>query len=339
MNLFIYEYITSGALLDEHLPDSLANEGNLMVSSVINDALQTDFCRITTLRDNRLSPLQLDNIDKLECHTVSTPSQYQQQWQYYLTHCDAILLIAPESKGCLITLQQQINSYPIHHLGSDLEATAITANKWYCYQHLKKHGIKTPNTIIARDWRHNLSKFNSDQWLTKPIDGAGCVDTFFWVNSNELSAHLDTVSNLEDIIIQPYIEGTPLSLSIHYSDKQTSLLSINKQKLTTNEKQLQLDACIVNDHSHSLSIHQAQQLAESVYKAIPGLNGFVGIDLIHNEQDNVIIDINPRITTSYCGLHQSLQHNPMAILFGIISAETRPSLPSLETAKTIPITL
>jgi len=56
-------------------------------------------------------------------------------------------------------------------------------------------------------------------------------------------------------------------------------------------------------------------LATQVGKAIPGLRGFVGIDLVwHATQGPVVIEVNPRLTCAYVGLSARLRRNLAAEL-------------------------
>ena len=51
-------------------------------------------------------------------------------------------------------------------------------------------------------------------------------------------------------------------------------------------------------------------LASRVAAALPGLRGFVGIDLVwHARHGPVLIEINPRLTCAYVGLSQRLRRN------------------------------
>jgi len=50
-----------------------------------------------------------------------------------------------------------------------------------------------------------------------------------------------------------------------------------------------------------------RQLAMQVHQALPGLRGFVGIDLVwHALRGPVVIEVNPRLTCAYVGLSQAL---------------------------------
>ena len=73
-------------------------------------------------------------------------------------------------------------------------------------------------------------------------------------------------------------------------------------------------------------------MAQSVCRAIPGLWGYVGVDLIMTEEGPVVLEVNPRLTTSYVGLSQSiginlaslmlqLAENPAALPIGQLSGE------------------
>ncbi len=51
-------------------------------------------------------------------------------------------------------------------------------------------------------------------------------------------------------------------------------------------------------------------IAERVVEAFPGLKGYIGIDFVLTEHKAFIVDVNPRLTTSYVGLREisGLQH-------------------------------
>jgi predicted ATP-grasp superfamily ATP-dependent carboligase len=58
-------------------------------------------------------------------------------------------------------------------------------------------------------------------------------------------------------------------------------------------------------------------LATRVGRAIPGLRGFVGIDLVwHATLGPVVIEVNPRVTCAYVGLSARLGRNLAAEMLG-----------------------
>ncbi len=69
-----------------------------------------------------------------------------------------------------------------------------------------------------------------------------------------------------------------------------------------------MSACQVNITIKNRTIYQ--HLINQVAKAIPGLWGYIGIDIVQPEHGlALIVEINPRLTTSYPGIAQALGIN------------------------------
>ena len=60
------------------------------------------------------------------------------------------------------------------------------------------------------------------------------------------------------------------------------------------------------------------RLARRVIAAIPGLWGYVGIDLVITEAGPVVLGVDPRMTLPHTGLRASLDTNPVALLFDLL---------------------
>jgi predicted ATP-grasp superfamily ATP-dependent carboligase len=55
---------------------------------------------------------------------------------------------------------------------------------------------------------------------------------------------------------------------------------------------------------------ELETLARRVVSAIPGLRGFVGIDVVwHAQRGPIVIEVNPRLTAAYAGLSAQLGRN------------------------------
>jgi predicted ATP-grasp superfamily ATP-dependent carboligase len=63
------------------------------------------------------------------------------------------------------------------------------------------------------------------------------------------------------------------------------------------------------------------QLAKRIAAAIPSLNGYVGVDVIVDNADVYVVEINPRITTSYIGLRESIGLNPAQLILDLACCE------------------
>ncbi len=341
MKLFVYEHITSGALADQNLTVSLANEGNKMLLSALQDCHETECCTLTTIRDDRLSPLDLfEQNPQYHHHQVTTLTDYHHAWIQCLAECEAILIIAPETDNILATLQQSALDAGKILFGSHPSAIWPTTNKLECYQHLLESNISTIPTYLASEWLKE-EHYNQSGYILKPIDGAGCIETYLFKTAAELKVHLATrdSSELNRQVIQPFYQGTDLSFCLLASHNAIEILSINLQHITQKYGQFNLSACTVNINNKALpTLSQADQIAQQIKTAFPGLFGFIGLDLIHNDNDLYIVDINPRLTTSYIGLKAALNLNPMARLFDIIEHKKMPLSP-ITYRKTIEVML
>ena len=60
------------------------------------------------------------------------------------------------------------------------------------------------------------------------------------------------------------------------------------------------------------------RLGGRIAAAIPGLWGYVGVDLVATPSGPVVLEVNPRLTTSYCGLRSALQINAAELVLGFL---------------------
>ena len=67
-------------------------------------------------------------------------------------------------------------------------------------------------------------------------------------------------------------------------------------------------------------VDRATELGRRAVAAVPGLRGFVGVDLILGADDRVV-EINPRLTTSYIGLRHLTRDNLAACWLSILRGD------------------
>ncbi|ENN96103.1 hypothetical protein J422_04528 [Methanocaldococcus villosus KIN24-T80] len=178
---------------------------------------------------------------------------------------DYFLVIAPEEDGILYKLTEFIERYGIKNLGSSSEAVKVAGDKYKTYLAIKDI-VRTPKTIKGK-------------YIIKKIDGCGGYHQL--INEN--------------YIIQEYIEGESLSVSLIVG-KKIYPLSLNRQYI--DKKFVGADVNI----DHNLKSEIFNEVVKAV-KAIKGLNGYVGVDVVVNKNLIYIIEINPRITTCICKLN------------------------------------
>lgn len=309
MNLFIYEHLTSGANAAEALPQSLLSEGDSMVQAVIRDLATTDDYQLITLRDQTLADSAADHCKIL---WVSDQASYKQAWQQCLEAADAVLLIAPESDGILAHLQRAVITNGKVELGCTPAVTQLCGDKLALSGALNKHGFQTLPCQTLADYHHQ-PLFHAQQLVIKPRDGAGSIDIFLLDASTDLTHWLkDSPSSW---LVQPYLEGPAISLNGFFSDNTSTLLSRNHQQLRFQQHRLEVTASIpAADGEAVISEQAACQLLADLKHALPGLWGFVGIDLINTAEGPVVVEINPRVTSSYPAISSITGLNPCRLL-------------------------
>jgi predicted ATP-grasp superfamily ATP-dependent carboligase len=57
---------------------------------------------------------------------------------------------------------------------------------------------------------------------------------------------------------------------------------------------------------------------------MPELWGYAGVDVMRCEQELRVLEVNPRLTTSYAGLRRSLGINPAALVLDLWRSGTLP---------------
>jgi len=148
-------------------------------------------------------------------------------------------------------------------------------------------------------------------WVIKPDDGAGCADASVVASWQDARGWLDARAG-EGFVAQPWREGPSLSLSTICQEGKSILLSCNRQHVSRRDSRLELEGISVNALDDTFGTYS--NLARQIAEAMPGLRGYVGVDLISTEAGPIVLEINPRLTTAYCGLREALGLNPAELV-------------------------
>ncbi|MEZ6067490.1 MAG: hypothetical protein R3B90_17675 [Planctomycetaceae bacterium] len=157
MRLFISEYITSGALADQHLPSSLLREGRAMRDAIIADFAACAEVQVLTTCDTRIPPP-----DRAEVLMVQRAADESVLFQRLVSVADVVYVIAPELDGVLLDRVQFVESRGRMSLNCRFPAVELTADKprsrYTCgpqtYQRLKHTRRRKPinSWSIGRAW-------------------------------------------------------------------------------------------------------------------------------------------------------------------------------------------
>lgn len=328
MKLLLLEYITAGGLNREPLSTALLQEGAMM-----RDALLRDFADISRLEVMTTYDLRLPRPENLaQAVAIDANTDPEAIWRAMLNDCDAALIVAPETGGILAKLTSMIEAANKLNLGCDLAAVQIASDKYATYEVLIQAGIETIPTYHAKDLA--TLKDSIHGYMLKPRDGAGCDQTYFCRAQVELTKFLNHHS-IENFIVQPYQTGKAASISALFKAGQAWVLSCNEQRIDITEQHVMLKGCTVNALAEYQECFHA--LASDIAQAIPALNGYVGIDVIITNETMLVVEINPRITTSYIGLRKSLNYNPARLMLDIATKPVFEMPPILNNIVEIPL--
>lgn len=297
MKVFVFEYVTGGGYASKALPEFL-HDGEVMWQALVDDLSAIDGVDVLTLRDCRLPRPAMDKVEIID----TDASRFGEDYQNCLATSDAVWPVAPEEAGILESLNQGILNAGKRLLGCQPGAVRIAASKHATAQRLSRAGISVAPTFTSP-----FLMVTKGPVVAKPDEGAGCQDTLYFYNQGAAEEWARDEGGA-GFVFQPFLSGEPLSLSVLCHESGCLLLSVNRQHIRVEDGQL----CFYGVTTNALSDPDGRyaDLALHVVSAIPGLWGYVGIDLIDTEDGAVVLEVNPRVTVSYAGIRSALGFNP-----------------------------
>ncbi len=312
MRIFVFEYITGGGMLNSALPKSLAEEGDMMLRALVSDLAEIDDVELLVTRDARLGAPRLP----VECRLLADADEFPPVWQECLNQVDAVWPIAPESHRILEQISVLIEAAGKLLLNSPSGAVALAASKVATARRLQQLGVAVVPTFELDDVLPELD----GQWVLKPNDGAGCLGSRICTDSEELYRQIDELPIHLPYIIQPFVSGMATSLCMLVRGGEVEILSVNLQRIAVMDNAFLLLGCEVNGVRGDAEPYRA--IGQAIGAAATGLWGFVGVDLINTGSGLEVLEINPRLTTSYVGLKESIGVNPAALVMELTNSES-----------------
>lgn len=313
MRIFVCEYVTGGGMTGSPLPESLAREGDMMVRALTRDLLALPGVEVVLSRDSRLGPLDMSTI-------MAMPSANDDVWRLWdrcIREADAVWPIAPEMGGILERLSALVLERGRILLGSRPGAVRVAGSKRAAAIYLRRHGVP----VVTTRPMDGAPPRSAAGWVVKSDDGAGCMDTRLFHDPHELKAWCATREPGSPYVVQPYVPGIPASLSLLCHEGTARILACNRQWVEVTDGAFRYRGSAVNavwDRDGALC-----GIGRAVAVALPGLWGYVGVDVVLTETGPVVLEINPRLTTSYVGLHPALGVNPAGLVLGLLGQPTR----------------
>jgi predicted ATP-grasp superfamily ATP-dependent carboligase len=152
------------------------------------------------------------------------------------------------------------------------------------------------------------------RWIVKPDDGAGCSRML--ILDDVMATRKFLAGKVGwNLVAQPWLDGEPMSLSLLCAEGKARLLSVNKQFVSTGSGAPHLDSIFVNAQRDRDGTFAA--LAQRIAAVMTGLWGHVGVDLIVRNGHITVLEVNPRVTTSYAGLSRALGVNAAQLVLDL----------------------
>ncbi|SEA31600.1 ATP-grasp domain-containing protein [Paraburkholderia sartisoli] len=326
--LFVYEYLTGGGID----PD-LAGEGSLADLSALivegramRDALVADLRALDGVQVTFASS-RFEHVDASLAHCRAMPGEPMSDFVARAAReHDYAWVIAPECDGLLRQLHDAVGA--ARWLGCTPQAIDIASGKRATAERLAAHGIAVTPALSPEQGNepgHAEAAMASRRWVVKPDDGAGGLDTFLFDRFDDASAEYRArLAAGRNPVLQAWVDGEPLSLSLVCGAARAELISINRQQIGVPDHAAPGHAERVVEFS-GVQVDQIalqseegrvlEALAQRVVAALPGLRGFAGIDLVwHPQRGPVVIEVNPRLTAAYAGLSARLGRNLARVL-------------------------
>lgn len=302
--------MTTRVLVYEHLSgvaSSRADEAMLAQGLAMRNAMAQDLARAAQAADCSVSAAVCEPGNTLPCGVVplrarAGESAFDFVARHSLRH-DLVWLVAPETDGVLARFQRAVGD--ARWMGCSAQAIALASRKTATLAHLAAHGVPTPLACSGAP--------DATRWVVKPDDGAGAVAT--QVHRRHDEALADRARRAQAgmaATLEPWIEGEALSLSLLCAPHDAELLSVNRQRIAIDAQgRVSFDGVHIDALPHDdARWRPLAELARQVTRAIPGLRGFVGVDLVwHARRGPVVIEVNPRVTCAYVGLSAALRRN------------------------------
>jgi len=328
LKVLIYEHACGGGFGEGAVSPGILAEGFGMLRLCVANLKAAGY-EVTVVLDEEL--LRFNPPVEADC--IIPVFNFRDAQQAILKACsniDVAYVIAPETGETLYTLVKFIEQNGVPTLNSYSEAIRAVSSKANLCETLKNSSIKTPKTIqvnTAQQVKESIMGSLGFPVIIKPVDGVGCSGLSLVEETaqfEEAVKKIDAELASETFVIQEYLKGEAVSVSLLCTETRAFPVSLNKQNVTLlapNETSCYMGGAVPFDHEMR---QEAFKTAEAAVNCFSGLKGYVGVDLILTDTGPVVVDVNPRLTTSFIGLSRVAEFN---FADAIVDAVLKNSLP------------
>ena len=310
MRILVHEFVSGGGLAGQGVAASLAREGAAMRNALVADLAAIPQHRIVATADPRFPLPALPRVE-----VVTLPPGSAARLDDLIASADAVWLVAPETGGCLERLAAKAEGKGRMLLGSGAAAIRRASDKAGLARRLARHGVPHPKTRVLRpgtDFRI-AARGVGYPVVVKPARGAGCSGVCLARDARELRHAVDIARSADGkgpLLLQRYVPGVAASVSLLADGRCAVALTVNAQSMRVARPFAYRGGMTPLDHPLA---GRAVEAAVRTCRSLPGLRGYVGVDLVLTDSEAVVIEVNPRLTTAYLGVRSALEGNVAAL--------------------------
>jgi predicted ATP-grasp superfamily ATP-dependent carboligase len=269
--------------------------------------------------------------DHLKAHKIveiSGKEELEESFEELMADSDAVLLIAPESDNILFELAKKVETAGRLLLGPSSDAIKVAGNKIETHKKALEAHVLIPSGIRV-SFTEELDKIDKIcsqigyPVVFKPIDGVGGSGICIIANREDIEAGMQTVqkyTRLDSFQAQQFINGLDVSVSAIISGQNVYPISLNAQlvKIGPPDGKSEYRGGYL-PIGHRLK-EEAFANTKKILTYIGGFQGYTGLDFVFSYAP-FLIEINPRITTSYLGLREVLSPNPAQLILDAVQGK------------------
>jgi predicted ATP-grasp superfamily ATP-dependent carboligase len=335
MKITVLEYLCCGGLVG--LPVSTETEGSSdsqmrallcegleMWNAVVLDLVACG-CNVTSVIDPHVRQwIEKDDNpltdEKVNLTDFDSAHSLEENWSQASLGADRVVVIAPEIDDILVNVIKHLRSKKFVVVAPSQHFLRVASDKWQTFQALGEH-IQQPNTWLACDIDPYDSGVSPPElgFVLKPRDGAGGGGCQRVESQDQLKKAIDNLENPAQWIVQEWRDGRHCSVAMLVDEYGTCrVLGATEQLLRFDETGFHYLGARGPLAKHE--IHGIENWCQQVLALIPGAFGWIGIDYIATESNDLesqeivptnlsrsemycstrtLIEINPRLTTSY----------------------------------------
>ena len=329
--VFVYEFVCGGgwqAVDPEGTPpESLFREGRAMLTALVADFAAIPDVEVVTLRDSRLHELALEHCDVRE---VRSAIEERIAICELAASADWTIVIAPEFDRLLFERAHWVEESGGRLLSPSSEIIALCTDKHRTAEHLKAASVPTPPGVPLDELSAPPRAFQYPAVL-KPRDGAGSQgvrmirdEAHFREVAREATEQAAATAGWR---LERYCPGRAASVALLSGPAGCLALPPCSQRLSDDGQFRYLGGTCPLPKELG---ERAAALAQRAVATLPNPIGYVGVDLVLGDdpagEDDYVIEINPRLTTSYVGLSALAKSNLAAAMLSVVNGH----MPRLE---------